>query len=603
MTDPENTKSKSLPEAETFSDVVVKTETDTFESYKRLLKRAAPYWYAFAGSVIGFLIYGASHTMSVKLLELIVDSINQPRSDIHNLLPLGIVLIAAVRGVGSLIGSYGMAYLARKVVHEFRVDMFSKLIRLPIRYYLMSTPGHLVSRITFNVEQVSTAVTQAVTTYLREGIVVISLLGYLLYQNWKLTVVFLVVLPPVSIVVSYVGKRFRKLGRSIQESMGDLTQVSSEVINAYQEVRVYGTTEYEDKRFQKASANNRNQSMKYALTNAVTSPVVLFLVSIALSFIVWLALNPSFMGDVTPGEFIAFVMAAALMDKPIRQLTKVMGKVQVGIAAANSIFDLLDEHAQEDSGSVVLENCQGKLEFKNVSFAYAEDAEPVLKNISFSAEPGQTIAIVGRSGGGKSTLVSLLPRFFDVQSGQILLDGHDIKNLSLESLRSQISIVSQKVMLFNESIYHNIAYGDLQNANAERVYAAAKMAFANEFIEKLPLGFNTPVGQDGVQLSGGQRQRVAIARALLKNSPIIIMDEATSALDNESESMIQSALEAIRGNKTLIVIAHRLSTIENADQILVIDEGEIVERGNHQFLLAKDGFYAALHKRQINKNN
>jgi len=568
------------------------------EVYKRLIKRAYPYWYAFLGGVLGFVIYGATHPMSVKLLELIVDSIGKPRSNIHNLLPLGIVGIFLIRGIGTLMGSYGMAYVSKKVVHELRVDMFAKLVRLPMAYYAQTSPGHLVSRITYNVNQVAQATTNSVTILLREGIVLISLMAYLFYQNWKLTLIFLFVLPPVSLIVTSVSKRFRKLGRSIQNSMGDVTQVSSEVIGAYQEVRVYGATAYEDKRFEKVSANNRNQSMKYALTNAVSTPVIQFLVAIALSIIVWLALNPAVMGNISAGQFIAFITAASLMDKPIRELAKINGPIQVAIAAAHSIFHLLDEPSQEDKGEKVLSHCQGNLKFVNVDFAYADDLPQVLNNISFEAKSGETVALVGRSGGGKSTLVSLVPRFYETTKGEILLDEVNIKELTLESLRKQIALVSQKVTLFNNTIYHNIAYGDLANATLESVKHAAKMAYADEFIEKLDQGYDTLVGQDGIQLSGGQRQRIAIARALIKNAPVMILDEATSALDNESEAMIQKALEGIQGNKTLIVIAHRLSTIENADKILVVDNGRIVESGSHAELLQRNGFYARLHSQK-----
>jgi subfamily B ATP-binding cassette protein MsbA len=571
--------------------------------YKRLLKRAFPYWYAFLGAVFGYLIYGTTHPLSVKLIELIVDSIDKPRTDIHNWFPVAIVAIFAIRGLGTLLGSYGMAYVARKVVHELRIDMFSKLVRLPMAYYAMSSPGHLVSRITYNVEQVAAACSNAVTIMLREGIVVISLLGYLFYTNWKLTLIFLVVLPPVSLIVGVVSKRFRKLSKAIQNSMGDVTQVSSEVINAYQEVRVYGATDFEDKRFNKVSANNRKQSMKFALTDSVSAPVVQLLVAVALSIIVWLAMRPEVMGDVTPGEFIAFILAASLLDKPIRQLVKINGVIQKAIAAGQSIFDLLDEDAQEDTGTKTIENCKGNISFKNVSFSYGESQLFVIDDISFEAKAGETIALVGRSGGGKSSLVSLIPRFYEIDKGSVMLDGTDITELTLENLRSQIALVSQKVTLFNSSIYHNIAYGDLEQASEEQVKQAARMAYADKFIEALPEGYQTEVGQDGVQLSGGQRQRIAIARALLKNAPVIIMDEATSALDNESESMIQKALEGIRGDKTLIVIAHRLSTVENADKILVIDGGKLVEQGNHSELLAQNGFYARLYNSELAENN
>ncbi len=570
-----------------------------FEIYKRVLTRALPYWPAFLLGVLGYVIYGITQPLSAKALEMILDSMDEPYGDIHTLLPLGIVAIFAFRGLGTLMGSYGMAYVARHVVHQLRVDMFSKLVHLPLAYFATTSPGHLVSRMTFNVEQVGKATSSAVTVLIRESIVVISLLVYLLIENWQLTLVFLLVLPPVSLIVALVSKRFRRLGTSIQNSMGDVTQVSSEVINAYQEVRIYGTTEYEDRRFFGVSRNNLKQSLKFALTEAINAPVIQLLVAMALSFIVWLVLNPDFMGTMTQGQFMGYMTAAGLLDKPVRQLAKINGTIQVAIAAAQSLFNLLDEERQEDSGDKVMSSCEGNVVFENVSFAYKDDGEDVVKNVSFEAKAGECVALVGRSGGGKSSLVGLIPRFYEINKGKILLDGEDIRDLTLESLREQVALVSQKVTLFNDSIYHNIAYGDLKNATQTSVEAAAKLAFADQFISKLDEAYDTQVGQDGIQLSGGQRQRIAIARALLKDAPVIIMDEATSALDNESEAMIQKALEGVRGKKTMIVIAHRLSTVENADRILVLDNGEIVESGTHKTLIEKQGYYARLHNSQL----
>lgn len=572
------------------------SKLSNLQVYKRLLSYAFVYWYAFLAAIVGFLVFAVTQPLSVVLLENIVNVLGQPRSIMHDLLPLGIVGIFLVRGIGTLVSTYGMAYVSRNVVHNIRVEMFNKIISMPSEFFVSNPPGHLVSKLTFNIERVTTACGNAITVLIRESLTVLGLFAYLLYQNWKLTLIFIVILPPISVVVQYASKRFRKLGVSIQNSMGDVTQVSSEVFNANQEVKIYGASQYENDRFFKISKNNYRQSMKLALTNAVNTPVVQLMVAIALGLIVWLALHPVYMGEINAGQFVGYITAAASMDKPIRQLTRINSAVQVGIAAAHSIFALLDADPEDDCGEAVLEKCNGELEFKNVSFAYEGASKNAINNLSFKVSAGQTVALVGRSGSGKSSLASLVSRFYDPQSGEVLIDGINIKDLSLGSLRQQIAVVNQKVTLFDESVYHNIAYGDLDRADAEKVSSAARHAFADEFINKLDQKMDTKIGLDGGRLSGGQRQRIAIARAMLKNAPIMILDEATSALDTESERFIKSALESIMKDKTTVVIAHRLSTIENADRILVIDEGSIVESGTHESLINENGFYSKLQK-------
>ncbi|MDX2464356.1 MAG: lipid A export permease/ATP-binding protein MsbA [Porticoccus sp.] len=515
------------------------------------------------------------------------------------IIPVLMFFIAVVRGLAFFVGGYCMTYVAQILVHNLRTDIFNKYTMLPSGYFDTSMSGHLVSRLTFHVAQVTNAATNSLKIIIREGALVIGLIGYLFYINWKLAAIFVIVLPIIGVVVVTVSKRFRLLGRRIQSSIGDVTHVAQEVVSGYREMHLYGGIEYERKRMQDASKYTRRQQMKMAVAEGISSPVIQMLVALSLSFLMWLALDPEVLAHMSGGEFVQFLGSAALLAKPIRQLSGVNSKIQQGVAAAGTLFATLDETEEPDAGLIERNSVEGVFEFKDVSFAYSADAGNVLNGINLSVAAGETIALVGQSGSGKTTLVSLIPRFYSYGEGKIFLDGIDINDYKLNNLRSHIALVSQKVTLFNDTVYNNIAYGALAEYSPEEVCAAAKAAHALEFIERLPKGFDTSIGDEGVMLSGGQRQRLAIARALLKNAPILILDEATSALDTESERHIQEALEGVMKGRTTFVIAHRLSTIENADRILVMDQGKIVEQGSHQALLAMNGRYSQLHSKQF----
>jgi subfamily B ATP-binding cassette protein MsbA len=453
--------------------------------------------------------------------------------------------------------------------------------------------------VTFNVQQVTEAGTKAIKTLLQQGSLVIGLLGYLFYINWKLTLFFIAVMPFIAFLVSIVSQRFRIISKRIQSAMGDVTQVTQEVVNGHQEVRMFGAEAVEQSRMAYASHSNRRQNMKMAFTEGLSNPLVMMIVSLAFAAITAFMLSPSILSSMTAGSFITFLVASGMLVKPIRQLTEINSAIQRGIAAAQSIFEVLDADSEIDAGSIEVRSAKGQFEFCDLSFSYQGSDKQVLSDINFTVDAGQTVALVGSSGSGKSSLVNLIPRFYNLEQGSILLDGNNINEYSLSSLRQQIAIVSQKVTLFNGSIFSNIAYGDLAGKSADQVKAAAKMANADKFIDGLPDGYDTLIGDDGVMLSGGQRQRIAIARAILKDAPILILDEATSALDTDSERYIQAALDGLIKDRTTFVIAHRLSTVEKADRILVMESGRIIEQGSHSELLATGGRYAQLYNHEF----
>jgi len=605
-------------------------EMSGLQVYIRLISYLRYYWGIFLLSVLGLVLFSAMEIVSVDLFGYTINAINTlsgeeaaPTSQIINIdkgltaglaekiggenavmesrwiIPLLMFLIAVVRGLGFFVGGYCMTYVAQILVHNLRTEIFNKYTRLPSSYFDASMSGHLVSRVTFHVAQVTHAATSSLKVIIREGALVIGLIGYLFYINWRLAAIFMIVLPVIGVVVATVSKRFRLLSRRIQSSIGDVTHVTQEVVNGYREMHLYGGVGYEQQRMNTASKYTRRQHMKMAVTEGISSPVIQMLVAMALSLLMWLALDPKVLANMSGGEFVQFLVSAALLAKPIRHLSEVNSKIQQGVAAAGTLFATLDEVDEPDTGTLENEEVKGLFEFKNISFSYSSDAGNVLNGINLKVAAGETIALVGQSGSGKTTLVSLIPRFYSNSEGQILLDGVDVNDYTLDNLRSHIALVSQKVTLFNDTVYNNIAYGVLAERSPEQVRAAAKAAHALEFIEQLPEGFETSIGDEGVMLSGGQRQRLAIARALLKNAPILILDEATSALDTESERHIQDALEEVMKGRTTFVIAHRLSTIEKADRILVMDKGQIVEQGNHDQLLALNGRYSKLHSKQF----
>lgn len=576
--------------------------SSSWETYKRLLAYVKPFWLAFSLAVVGNVIYAGASTGMAAAMEYVIAAIENPTDKNRLLLTLVIVGVFAFRGLGTFMSQYFINYVGRQVINALRNNVFDRLLTLPSRYFDDNASGRLVSKLTFNVEQVAEATTNAVTITLREGLTIVGLLGFMLYTNWKLTLIFLTIGPVIGAVVSYASKRFRKISQRIQGSMGDITHVASESITGYRVVRTFGGEEYEQQRFREVNDRNLKQSLKMASTQAISVPIIQVLVAIAIAALVWTMLAPDIRGGMTTGQLVAFITAATTMAKPIRQVTSVHAKIQKGVAAAYDVFETIDEKPEQDPGTYSPDRVDGSISFDDVSFRYREQLDNVLEGISLEIPAGQSVALVGRSGSGKSTLVSLLPRFYEYTGGDIRIDDHSLKDYSLKALRAQIALVTQNVVLFNDTVAANIAYGALRECSREEIREAAAKAHALEFIDRMPDGLDTMIGDNGVMLSGGQRQRLAIARALLKNAPVLILDEATSALDTESERHIQDALETVMKGRTTLVIAHRLSTIEKADRILVMDNGRIVESGRHDDLLSAGGAYAQLHQMQFSEH-
>jgi subfamily B ATP-binding cassette protein MsbA len=567
-------------------------------------------------SILGFLIFASTQPMLGYMLKFFVDGLTNPDAGLFSevpwlldhapwlaelkllqAVPLLIVLIALWQGIGSFLGNYYLAKVSMGLVQDLRVALFNNLLTLPNRYFDNHNSGHLISRITYNVTMVTGAATDAIKVVVREGMSVVFLFATLLVMNWKLTLVMVAILPVIGLMVSSASKKFRKQSKKIQLAMGDVTHVASETIHGYRVVRSFGGEGYEQQRFLLASEDNKRKQLNMVRTNAVYTPSLQLLIYSAMAALMFLVLL--LRGDSSAGDLVAYITLAGLLPKPIRQLSEVSSTIQKGVAGAESIFEQLDEVPEVDTGTLERERVSGRLEVRDLSFVYPQTDKQVLKGISFTAEPGQMVALVGRSGSGKSTLANLIPRFYHHEAGQILLDGEDVEAYTLRNLRRHIALVTQQVTLFNDTVANNIAYGDLAGAPLEDIREAARAAYADEFIEQMPQGYDTLVGENGVLLSGGQRQRLAIARALLKNAPVLILDEATSALDTESERHIQAALDEVMKGRTTLVIAHRLSTIEKADLILVMEQGRIVERGSHAELLAANGAYARLHATQF----
>jgi subfamily B ATP-binding cassette protein MsbA len=571
--------------------------------YLRLLRYVLPYRKIFLFSLLGTVAFAATEPAMPALMKPLLDeTFVSKNTDTLVTLPLLLILLFAVRGIASFISGYGMKWVATRVVMDLRREMFNKLQTLPIHYFDNHSSGNIISKHTFNVSRVMVAATEVIVTLVKDSLTIIGLLAYALYINWQLSLVAFLIAPPTAVVIRYFSRRMRKLSRSLQDSVGSLTRVVQEAINGNHEVRIFGGEEYEKERFQKLNNWIRRYHMKVTAASEMNVPVVQILTVTALSIVVYFAAIQARNGDITVGEFVSLITALALLSSPIKRLTKVNVHLQGGLAAAESVFSLIDEPPEIDLGRTTIDRAQGNIEFRSVSYTHYGSEGPVLQDINLTIAAGETVALVGLSGGGKTTLVSLLPRFYNPSAGEILLDGTNTQDITLTSLRKQIAYVGQHIILFNDTVAANIAYGSRDNTVSDAVIKeAATKAHALEFIEKLPEGFDTLIGENGVRLSAGQRQRLAIARALIKDAPILILDEATSALDTESEKIVQAALDSLRSGRTSLVIAHRLSTIENADRILAMKDGRIEEAGTHSELLQHGGIYAQLYQAQATR--
>jgi ATP-binding cassette, subfamily B, bacterial MsbA len=572
--------------------------------YLRLVKSALPYWSFFVVGLFGTILATGTDAALVRGIKPLMDNwelLVEGGQWWFSWLPLIVIGVFLLRSIAYFLSNYYLTSVGRNIVRDFRQRIFAHLMHLPASYYDKESSGKLLSTLIYNTEQVATASTEAVLTILQEGMKLVWLFVVMFSISWQLTLVFMTTAPIVSLIIRYSSKRLRRLSGNVQNSMGDLTHAAEEGIENYKVVRIFGGEEHEKNKFFAAAHKNRHREMKVVVTSSLGTSLTQFITSIPIAIIIFVVTMPSL--HISFGGFGAFVVAILTMLTPLRRLTKINTEIQRGVAGAHSIFALLDEELEKDVGVKPLERASGRIEYNNVSFRYPRTRKSVLHDIDFKIEPGQNIALVGRSGSGKSTLVGLLPRFYDVFDGGILLDGVNVQEYKLLDLRKQFSVVSQHLTLFNDTIANNIAYGSLHDATEDKILKAAQAAHILEFIEGLPDGLNTMVGENGLLLSGGQRQRIAIARALLKDAPILILDEATSALDTESERHIQAALKTLMEKYTTLIIAHRLSTIEHADKIMVLDHGKIVESGSHRDLLNLNGEYAKLYNMQFKEND
>jgi len=568
--------------------------------YLRLLGYVKPYWRVFAMSILGMAVMAATEPLLPALLKPMLDGTFVDKDEtVMRLVPIFILVIFFVRGIASFVGTYSIHWVGNKVVMDLRDEMFRKLLSLPTHFYDDHATGNLISKLTFDVTQVTAAATSVVTILIRDSIIIVGLLGWLFYLNWQLTLLSLVMVPVIAFIIRTINKRLRTASRDSQQAMGDITQVIEESVTAHKVVKLFGGQVYEGGRFSEQANWVRRHTMKQAAAAAINVPIVQMVAAIALSVIIYIATIQTRTDETTVGGFLSFIAAMLMLTAPLKRLTSVSEFLQRGLAASESVFKLLDTPSEIDVGKEEINRAQGSLDFEHVSLSYQQDGRMALSDICLEIPAGQSVALVGSSGSGKSTLANLVPRFYLPTSGRITLDGHDLADLTLASLRSNIALVSQEVVLFNDTVAANIAYGQMREVPEAEIIAAAEAAHAMEFIREMSDGLQTLVGEKGVRLSGGQRQRIAIARAILKNAPILILDEATSALDSESERHVQAALETLMQGRTSLVIAHRLSTIEKADRIVVLQKGEIVEMGTHAELLVKDGVYAQLHRIQF----
>ncbi len=577
-------------------DVVITTHPALL--YKRLFAYAWHYKMHFAISMLSTAILASSNTLFLALIKKVTDEgFAKSSADEAYVLPLMLFGLMAIRAVAGFFSVYSLRTVARRVVEVLRKQIFAKLLMLPVSFFDANSNGLLVSKMTYDIERLSTVVTRSALNVLRDVLTVIGLIGYMLYLDWRLTLIFALVAPLMGLYLSRTTPKLRANAKKVQQAVGEITKTAEEAIAAQRIVKIFGAQAFENERFGDVVSRNRQLELRTARISGLNSFVIEILSALALGLVVFYAL-----AQFTVGEFAAFVGALMMLIAPIKHITSANEDLQIGLAAAQSVFDVLDIENEVDQGSYRVARTQGALRFEQVTVRYPQAKSNALSSLSFEIQAGEKIALVGRSGSGKTTLVNLLPRFYEAQAGQVLLDGKDVRAYQLDNLRAQFSLVSQDIVLFNDTIFNNIAYGALRDASEQEVIDAAIAANAWEFIQQMPQGLQSEIGDRGVRLSGGQRQRLAIARAILKNAPVLLLDEATSALDSESELHVQMALDRLMRNRTTIVIAHRLSTVENADRIFVMDHGAIVESGSHQMLLAENGYYSRLYHKQFQED-
>ncbi|WP_340616110.1 lipid A ABC transporter ATP-binding protein/permease MsbA [Xenorhabdus entomophaga] len=575
-------------------------DLSTWQTFRRLWPIITPFKVGLSVAAVALIINAAGDTLMLSLLKPLLDE-GFGKADISVLkwMPLVVIGLMLLRGISGFISSYCISWVSGKVVMQMRRRLFNHMMGMPVSFFDQQSTGTLLSRITYDSEQVASSSSSALVTVVREGASIIGLFILMFYYSWELSLILIVIAPIVAGVIRLVSVRFRNISKNMQNSMGMVTTSAEQMLKGHKEVLIFGGQKVETERFNKVSNHMRQQGMKMVSADSISDPIIQLIASFALAFILYAASFPEIMGALTAGKITVVFSSMIALMRPLKSLTNVNAQFQRGMAACQTLFAILDMEQEKDNGKLEIKKAKGNIEFRDVTFCYPTKDHPALKKISMTIPAGKAVALVGRSGSGKSTIANLLTRFYDVNEGEIILDGHDLREYTLASLRNQIALVSQNVHLFNDTVANNIAYASEGQFSREEIERAAEMAYAMDFIKKLDNGLDTMIGENGVLLSGGQRQRIAIARALLRDSPILILDEATSALDTESERAIQAALDELQKNRTSLVIAHRLSTIENADEIIVIEDGNILERGNHVALLEHEGAYAQLHRMQF----